>query len=253
MHIALHAVLEKILFQRLLQIKLTLFQALEEKRIEHPAFSLQDHAHGFIMGKSRLVHPFAGQGIIHIRQSDHLSGNRDRVPYESVGIAAPVIALMMPAADLVGRLKQVIILSEGNVLQHESPGFRMRLHDFKLFLREAARLIQDLSRNGYLADVMQRGSHGNRGNVRTGQCILLCFFDQALQQHTRRRINIHDVKAALLVPELDDMGQHHDQQTRSLFILIDFALHDRAQLFLLDVEHDRIFHALLHDQEIKRP
>ena len=169
MHIALHAVLEKILFQCLLQIELTLFQALEEKRIEHPAFALQDHAHGFIVGKSRLVHPFACQGIIHIRQPDHLSGNRYRVPYKSVGIAAPVITLMMPAADLVSCLKQIVILPEGNVLQHEGTGFRMRLHDFKLFFREAAGLIQDLSRNGYLAYVMQRRSHGNCGNVRTGQ------------------------------------------------------------------------------------
>ena len=85
---------------------------------ESTAFPVQNHLHGFFMGKCLLIRPFTGQRVIHIRQRHNLRRYGDLLSPQPVRIASAVIPLMMPAADLPCRLHQCFILIKGNLLQH---------------------------------------------------------------------------------------------------------------------------------------
>src|SRR5207249_1234336 len=47
----------------------------------------------------RRIGPWVGQRIVDVQDSDDLCGERDLVSFESVGITAAVVALVVPADD----------------------------------------------------------------------------------------------------------------------------------------------------------
>ena len=58
------------------------------------------------MGEGFFVAAFAGQCIVHISQRDQLCADGDLIALQSIRVAAPIPAFVVPAGDLVGRLQQ---------------------------------------------------------------------------------------------------------------------------------------------------
>lgn len=75
------------------------------------------------------------------RERDDLRRNGDLVALESVGIAAAIPALVVPAADLVRRAHERVVVRDGHVLQKLVARGGVGLHDREFFARELAGLV----------------------------------------------------------------------------------------------------------------
>ena len=83
----------------------------------------------------------AGTGSFLSSQSHRLGGDGDLVALKAVGIAPAVVALMVPAADLVGVPHQRLALGHRQILQHGGSHGGVGLHHLEFLVGEPSRLI----------------------------------------------------------------------------------------------------------------
>lgn len=146
-------------------------QTFQQDGVKSPAFPPQDHPHGFLVGIGGFVYPFAGQGVIDVCQRDHLGGDGDVLPFETVGIPTAVIPFMVPTADVMGHPDQLLLLEVGGILQNLCPDGTVGFHNGKFLIGQPARFVEDILRDGDFADVMEGRGVYNQGNFGGGQVV----------------------------------------------------------------------------------
>ncbi len=213
-------------------------QALDQNRVKRTALAVQDHADRLVGRERRLIATLARERVVHVRDRDDLRGNGNVVPFQPVGIALSVITLVVPAAYFVTEPNERFVLTERNVVEHLCALDGVPLHDLELFRREFARFVQNLGRNGNLADVVQSGCVSDQTNVFARERIFVRHLDELFEQHFGDRVYVKHVHAAFAVAEFHDMGKNFDHQ-RIVF------------LFLVNLRREHIGHfALFYGQQI---
>ena len=162
-----------------------LIQAFQQQRVEGPALAVQDHAQGRVVVVGRFIAAVAGQGVVHICQCHHLCCDGDRIALQLVRVAAAVPALMVPAADGIGHLQQgLVFLADGvaQVPQDAGTLHRVGLDHRVFFGGQAAGLVEDLSGDHDLAQVVQGRCRADERNVALVQLIPVGLARQLVQQ-----------------------------------------------------------------------
>ena len=158
------------------------------------------------MGKGLLIDPRARQCVVDVRERDDLGLDRDLLPPQPVGIAAPVIPLVVPAADVVGHLEQLLLVAQEGVLHDLRAEGAVGLHDLVFRGRQGAGFIQNFLRDGDLPHIVQRGGvddqrrPGGREGVAVGDLLELA------QENLGEGADVQHVQPAFPVAELDDVG-----------------------------------------------
>ena len=142
--------------QLVAQILADLDQAFHQQRVKGAALAVHDHMQCGVVVKGLFIAALAGQCVVNVGQRHGLGTNGDVVALQPVGVAAAVVPLMVPAADLACDLDQRCVLLERQIMQDFVADGGVRFHDLELFPRELAGLVQNRLGNIDLADVMQR-------------------------------------------------------------------------------------------------
>ncbi len=198
-----------------------------------------------------FINAFAGQRVVYIRQSNNLGGNRDFIPFEAVRITAPVVAFVVPAANLISRFNERLILVHRQPFQHIRADTGMALHDGEFLIGQLARLVEDGLVNRNLADIVQRGRRRDHGNITPGQRIAVGPLHQVGQQQLGKRVHMAHVLAALTVAEFNNMAEDINHQVALLLVFVNLVGHHADQLLLLGIQQDSIDHAPMDDQRVK--
>lgn len=96
---------------------------------------------------SILIAALAYQCIINIGNSHDLCGYGNLVPHQAIGITAAIKALVVVAGNIIAHLFVFAITNALHMLNNLAALHGVRLHDFKLFLGELARLEQNAIAN----------------------------------------------------------------------------------------------------------
>ena len=240
------------LAQTLPDLQRRIEQALEQQRIERAALAVYDHPQGGLVVIRGLVAAHACQRVVHIGNRNDLRRDRDLLAGQAVRIAAAVVALVMPARDLIRGLEQRLLIRERQVVQDIRADRRVRLHDLKLFLCQLAGLVDDLIRNTDLADIVQRGRTRDQLNVLLRQRIAVGLLHQTAQQHLGDGADVQHMRAALAVAELDNMAEDIDHQVADLFFFVNLLGGKPHQPLLLGGQYQRVDHAAAHDHAVER-
>lgn len=118
----------------------------------------------------------------------------------------------------------------------------------KLFGGQAAGLVQDLLRDNDLADIVQRRSDADAGDIAFVQLIAVGLLRQPVQKQIGQGADVQDMKSALTVAELHHMAQDADHQHAVVLFFV-YLIGDKAgEPLLLGVQHEDILHpAYDHD------
>ena len=203
------------------------------------------------MVKGFFVAALAGQGVVDIGQRHGLGTDGDVVALQPVGVAAAVVALVVPVADLTRGFDQRRVLLERQLVQNLITDGGVGLHDLELFLRELAGLVQDGFGDVDLADVVQGGRHGDEADLRLGQRVLVGHRDELAQDHLGEGADVQHVHAALAIAELDNMAEDGNHQRVGFFVFVDLVGHQLHQALLLAVQHQGVDHTAAHHRHIK--
>ena len=157
-------------------------QAIQQQGIKTTAFAVENHSNGFFLTVCLLIAAFAGQRIVNVGKGNDLRGNRNLVAAKPVRIAAAVVTLMMPAADIICNANQRFILMEGKALEDGRADGGMGFHHLKFLTRQPAGFIEDGIRYVDFADVMKGGSSADERNIVFRQRILVGLGDQLAKQ-----------------------------------------------------------------------
>jgi len=112
-----------------------------------------------IVRQRRLVDAAAAQGVVNVADGGNAGGERDVFPFQTIGIAGAVVALMVMRAMSIRHLQK----SLGRVALLGDRGQRLgamivcALHDDALVAVELAGLEENVIGQADLADVVQRG------------------------------------------------------------------------------------------------
>ena len=161
-------------------------QALQQEGVESPALAIQDHLHRRLVGKCLFIDPLAGQRVVDVRQGHHLGADGDLVPLQPVGVAAPVVPLVVPAADGPGHLYQGLVVMDGQIVHHLRAHHRVGLHDLEFLVGQAARLVEHLAGDGDLADIVEGGGGADQGHIPPGELVAVCFQGEMAQEELRQ-------------------------------------------------------------------
>ena len=71
----------------------------------HLAIPMGDDPEGRLVGKRWFVAPLLSQCVIHIRKANDPCCEGDRLAFQSEGIAAPIVSLVMGQGDLAGHFQ----------------------------------------------------------------------------------------------------------------------------------------------------
>ena len=93
------------------------------------------------MAEALLVGTLTDEGIVNIGQGYDLGGNRDFVSDQSIWISFSIIALMMPAADLIRDIDQRFVFIAFHLAQHRRTDQGMLFHFLEFFFCQFSRLI----------------------------------------------------------------------------------------------------------------
>ena len=170
-----------------------------------------------------FVDALTDERIVHIRQRNDLRRNRDFVPHQTIGIAVPIIALVVPAANVAGRAHQLLVVVRRKVVEHLRAKNRVLLHLLELFRRQLSGFIQNFRVNGDFTNIVHRRRKGNQVAVLRGQAVAVGFGTQHLQKPLRQLPHMLHMRAVLTVPELHHMAQDVNQQHVVLFFFEDLA------------------------------
>ncbi len=110
------------------------------------------------MGKRLFVNPLACKCVINVRNGNSLSRKRDLISLKSVGIASSVVALVVPAADLVSCFYKRVSRTERKTFKHRRSNAGVGLHYCKFLVGQPARLVENTFRNGNFSYIMKRRS-----------------------------------------------------------------------------------------------
>ena len=240
-----------LLVQGGVDIGLQFGKTFHQQRMKRAAFPCQDHADALFMGNGRLIDPLAGKGVVHVGQGYHLRGHWDLLPLEPVRVTPPVVALVVPAAYLVGNADQGKVLINGQILQHPGPDGGMGLHQFKFLSRQLPRLVEDVLRNGDLPHVMQGGGGGDGGNLGGGKARSCRLIVQVVEDQFGKAADMTNVESTFPVAKLHDMAQYFDHQVALLFLFVHLLGHHVHQLLLLGIKENGVHHPLVNDQCVK--
>ena len=198
-----------------------------------------------------FIDPLADQRIIHIRQRDRLCGDGNFVALQPIRIAPSVVALVVPAADIVRRAHQRLVAVNAEAVENFRAEDRMGLHDLKLCGRKLAGLVENFFIDGDLADVVQRRRRCDPVAVRDGELIFVRFLHQTRQNVFRQLLHMQDVHSAFSVAEFHRLAQDIDHHMIVFLFFIDLIGDDRDQPALLGVELDGVEHAPVNDLCVK--
>lgn len=204
--------------QRLLKF----LQALNQQRIKHAAFAVQDHRHCLFMAVCGFVDALTDECIVHIRQRNDLRRNRDFVPHQTVGIAAPIIALVVPAANVACRAHQLLVVVRRKVVSIFAPRIVCCFicsNSSGVSLPGLFRILRQWRFYQYHALTTQ----GQSGCSPAGSGGSGRFGTQHLQKPLRQLPHMLHMRAVLTVPELHHMAQDVNQQHVVLFFFEDLA------------------------------
>ena len=227
-------------------------QALEQQRIKRAALAVYDHPQGGLVVIRGLVAAHACQRVVHIGNRNDLRRDRDLLAGQAVRIAAAVVALVVPARDLIRGLEQRLLIRERQVVQDIRADRRVRLHNLKLFLCQLAGLVDDLIRNTDLADIVQRGRTRDQLNILLRQRIAVGLLHQTVQQHLGNGADVQHMRAALAVAELDNMAEDIDHQVADLLFFVNLLGGKPHQPLLFGSQYQRVDHAAAHDHAVER-
>ena len=136
---------------------------MQQQRVKRSTLTVQDHLHGFFVGEGFFIAALAGQCIVYICQRDQLCADGDLIALQSIRVAAPIPAFVVPAGDLIGGLQQRLLAKIIQILQHLGSQHAVGLDDFKFLRGQFAGLVEDLVVNADLADVVQ--GRGQRDQI----------------------------------------------------------------------------------------
>ena len=227
-------------------------QALKQQRVEGTALTVQDHIDGGRVVVRLLIAALAHERIVYIRDRHDLSGDRDLLAHQPVRVAMAVPALVVPAADLQRIAVQRLVLAVLHLLQDLCTRGGVRLHDFKLFLRELPRFVEDLLRNRDFSDVVEGGRSLDQRDVLLREIIGLRLLHELMQQHLGDAADVPDMVTTLVVSDLDDVTEDAHHEGVVLLFLRDLVGYETHQALLIDVEIQRILYAPTHDVDIER-
>ena len=230
-----------------------LLQAVQQQRVERAALAVQYHAQRGIVVVGVLITALAGQGVVHVRQRHHLRRNGDLVPFQPVGVAIAVPALVVPAADGVRHLQKRLVLRDGlsQILQHLCARHRMVLDDAKLLGGQAAGLVQDLLRDDDLADIVQRRGGADAGDIAFVQLIAVSLLRQPVQEQIGQGADVQDMQPAFAVAELHHMAQDADHQHAVVLFFVHLICDKAGEPLLLSVQHEDILHPAQHHDPLE--
>src|SRR5713226_4774291 len=133
---------------------------VKEKRVEHrlrpPLPPARDRLQRRRPRERRAVGARCSEGIVDIHEAYDLRCYGDLVPRKPVGVAGPVVALVVPADD---RLQAPGELHTGKELD---PPNRMHLDQVELVAGERAGLTEDLMRDPDLSKIVEVGAEPDR-------------------------------------------------------------------------------------------
>ena len=231
-----------------------LSQAVQQQRVERAALAVQDHAQRGVVVVGVLIAALAGQSVVHVRQCHHLRRNGDLIFFQPVRVAIAVPALVVPAADGVRHLQQRLIPgnSPSQILQHLRTRHGMVLDNGKLLGSQAAGLVQDLLRDDDLADIMQRRSGADEGDIAFVQLIAVGLLHQPVQKQVGQGADVQDMKPAFAVAELHHMAQDADHQHAVVLFFVHLIGNKAGEPLLLGVQHEDILHPAQHHDPLER-
>ena len=235
-----------------LKLILNVEQALDQQRVEHAAFAVLNHSNGGFMRIGLFVAAFAGQRVVYVREGDDLRCNRNLVADKAVRVAAPVVTLVVPAADLIGDLNQRLILHHRKGLQDGSADSGMRLDDLEFLRRQFAGLVEDGIRNADFADVVQGGSGADERDIVLRQGVAIRLARKLAQQKLRDGLDVLHMQPAFGVAKFDDMAEDAGHQAVALFAPVNLFGNHAHQVLLLAVEHQRVDDAAANGRFIER-
>ena len=169
-------------------------EAVEQRRVERAALPGADHVHRHLVREGFFVAALVRERVVHIRQRHDLRRDGDLAAAQPVGVATPVPALVMPAADLARGLEQGVVLRQRHAAQQLVADDAVALHLLKFLRRELAGLVENFLRHGDLADVVQRRERGDAGDVRLGERAAAACFREPSQQPLGERAHMQQMR-----------------------------------------------------------
>ena len=118
------------------------------------ALPVQYHIDCLGRGDGILIHTVGSQGVITVPNAYHLGADRDIVSAKPVRIPPAVPAFVMIAAYVIGVFQIFPVPHAVKVHQHLAALCGMAFHDFKFFLCQPPRLVEDCIGYGNLADIV---------------------------------------------------------------------------------------------------
>ena len=228
-----------------------LLQALQHQGVELSALPAHNHVHRLLMAEGRLVYPLGGERVIYIGHGHNLGRNGYLIPRQPVRVAPPVPALVVPAANLIGKAYQRLILIGGQVFQHLRAHHGMGFHNGKLLGGEFARLIQNFLRDGDLADIVEGGGGADDGDVRLADVVAVGLAQQGVEQGLGQDMYVAHMHTALAVAELHAVAEYVDHQAAALLLFVDLLGHHGGQPLLLGVEQNGVHHPAVDNERVK--
>ena len=177
------------------------------------------------MGNRFFITALTGERIVNIGQGNYLSCDRDCIAYQTIGIAATIIALMMPTTDLISCVQKLGMAIGGDTLQDVGTCHGVSLHDGKFFICQTTGLVQNLFINGDFTDIVYGRCGADPQDIAGGQLVAVSHLYKMLQQDRGHRLNVVNMHAALTVTELNDLSQYGDHEGVVLLFFVDLLLH----------------------------
>ena len=125
-------------------------EVADDRRAELAAGALADHAHAHVGRRGGLVDALARDRVVDVGDGGDARELLDLGAVEALGVAGAVDALVVVAHDGDRDRREV------GGAQELDAGVRVGLHDRHLVAGQAAGLVEDLGRDGELADVVHQ-------------------------------------------------------------------------------------------------
>ena len=117
----------------------------------------------------------------------------------------------------------------------------MSFHNGEFFGSKSARLIQDLIRNGDLANVMKGRRCTDNADLFLADGIGIFFhLNQMTQKHICDHLNMKYVKSALTISKFYNMGEDIDHQLVAFLTLINLIAYNTLHALLFSIEQNGI-------------
>lgn len=157
----------------------------------------------------------------------------------------------MPARDLARDLNERLVL-ESEVGKHLIANDRVLFHSLEFFVGQFSWLVQDLFRNGYFADIVERRCFYDKVALGVGKVVSIILLAYLVQQYLGERADVDDMHATFAVTEFKDVAQDRDHQAAVALFFEDLIGDHIRELALLSVELDGVAHPSDDDELVER-